>query len=130
MGSEVSQSVKTDAPYIGPRPFGAPYIGPRPFGDSLEDQKRFFGRDYEAEEIISLIMAHDTLIIYAQSGAGKTSIINAQIGPNLEKDGFKILPIARVKIASDIPYESLLANTDSSMPVAFLIFTCSMLCTA
>ena len=72
----------------------------------------------KTEEIISLIMAHDTLIIYAQSGAGKTSIINAQIGPNLEKDGFKILPIARVKIVSDIPYESLLANTDSSMPVA------------
>ena len=112
MASEISGLDKTNTPYIGPRPFG----------DSLEDQKRFFGRDYEAEEIISLIMAHDTVIIYAQSGAGKTSIINAQIILILKSRGFKILPIARVKIASDTPYVTSPANSDTSIPVASNIY--------
>jgi hypothetical protein len=83
-----------------------PYIGPRPFGTGLEDQKRFFGRDYETDEIISLIVAHNLVLVYAQSGAGKTSIFNAQILPTIEKQGFEILPTTRVKITSTIPIES------------------------
>ena len=53
-----------------------PYIGPRSFNRNLKDQKRFFGRDYETEEIVSLISSHKLVLIYAQSGAGKTSIFN------------------------------------------------------
>src|ERR1051326_6089380 len=83
-----------------------PYIGPRPFGMGLEYQKRFFGRDYETDEILSLILAHSIVLVYAQSGAGKTSIFNAQILPTLEERGFEILPTARVKIASSIPTDS------------------------
>jgi YVTN family beta-propeller protein len=84
-----------------------PYIGPRPFGLGSEYQKRFFGRDYEADEILSLILAHSITLVYAQSGAGKTSIFNAKILPTLQKRGFEILPTARVKIASPTdPYSS------------------------
>ena len=35
-----------------------PYIGPRPFDRNDKDEKRFFGRDYEADEITSLILGH------------------------------------------------------------------------
>jgi hypothetical protein len=34
-------------------------------------------------------------LIYAQSGAGKTSILNAQVTRVLEENGFRVLPVAR-----------------------------------
>jgi hypothetical protein len=76
-----------------------PFVGPRPF--RREDQRLFFGRDKETNEILSLIFAHQLVLIYAQSGAGKTSILNAQVTPALEKYGYNVLPTARVGIGSD-----------------------------
>jgi YVTN family beta-propeller protein len=73
-----------------------PYIGPRPFGKNDVDKKRFFGRDSEADEIVSLILGHRLVLVYAQSGAGKTSIINAKVAPMLEDYGFQVLPSARI----------------------------------
>jgi YVTN family beta-propeller protein len=79
-----------------------PYVGPRPFGRNLEDQERFFGRNQETEEIITLISSHQIMLIYAQSGAGKTSVLNAQVTPELEKNGFEVLPMARVGISPGV----------------------------
>ncbi|MFY9796419.1 MAG: hypothetical protein WAK17_00515 [Candidatus Nitrosopolaris sp.] len=56
-----------------------PYVGPRSFGRDIVDQRRFFGRDEEGDEIVSLISAHKLVLVYAQSGAGKTSIFNAHL---------------------------------------------------
>ncbi len=84
-----------------------PYIGPRPFNRDAEDQKRFFGRDFETDEIISLIFTHQLVLVYSQSGAGKTSIFNAQIAPTLEKNEFDVLPLARVGISSFIELHSI-----------------------
>jgi YVTN family beta-propeller protein len=77
-----------------------PYVGPRPFRRNTEDQLRFFGRDAEIDEIVALISSHQNVLIYAQSGAGKTSIFNAGVAPSLENDGFDVLPMARVQVAS------------------------------
>ena len=79
-----------------------PFVGPRPFSQDLEDQKLFFGRNYESEKIISLIYSHKLVLIYAQSGAGKTSLFNAKIVPELQKRGLQVLPIARVGFGSNI----------------------------
>src|SRR5215211_5754837 len=79
-----------------------PYVGPRPFQLKIEDQKRFFGRDVEAEEIITLIMGHQLVLIYAQSGVGKTSLFNAKIIPSLKLEKFVVLPMARVSGTSEI----------------------------
>jgi hypothetical protein len=73
-----------------------PYIGPRPFRREIEDELRFFGRDYETDEIVSLIFAHKLVLVYAESGTGKTSIFNARIIPTLEDSGFEVLPLARI----------------------------------
>ncbi|RPI41670.1 MAG: hypothetical protein EHM46_06120, partial [Bacteroidetes bacterium] len=73
-----------------------PYLGPRPFERTDEDSKRFFGRDRETDEIVSLIFSHPLLLVYAQSGAGKTSLLNAGIAPALEKRDFNVFPIVRV----------------------------------
>jgi hypothetical protein len=72
----------------------SPYVGPRPF--ERQDRDLFFGRDREASEVLSLIIAHRMLLLYAPSGAGKTSLINAGLIPLLEEEGFEVLPLARV----------------------------------
>jgi hypothetical protein len=84
-----------------------PYVGPRPF--ERQDRDLFFGRDGEASEVLSLVIAHRMLLLYAQSGAGKTSLINAGLIPLLEEEGFEILPLARVQglIPKDIQPEAI-----------------------
>ena len=74
-----------------------PYVGPRPFERIAQDQARFFGRDQETEEIVSLIFGHPLVLVYAQSGAGKTSLFNARIAPAFEENGFEVLPLSRVR---------------------------------
>ncbi|MCL4265993.1 MAG: WD40 repeat domain-containing protein [Anaerolineae bacterium] len=72
-----------------------PYVGPRPF--ERKDSARFFGRDQEARELLSLIVANRMVVLYAQSGAGKTSLLNAQVAPLLEAEEFEVWPMARVQ---------------------------------
>ena len=71
-----------------------PYVGPRPF--ERDDQALFFGRESEASDLLSLVMAHQDVLFYAQSGAGKTSLLNARLIPMLEQKGFEVLPVARL----------------------------------
>ena len=83
------------------------YVGPRPYEES--NASIFFGREREARDLLSLVIANQLLLIYAPSGAGKTSLINARLVPMLGRvkdpvlaeqlgpgKGFEILPIARV----------------------------------
>ena len=44
-------------------------------------------------------------------GQAKTSILNANVIPELEKEGFKVLPIARVGIS---PYDTDMKVTEGS----------------
>jgi len=71
-----------------------PYIGPRPY--ERQDRHKFYGRTREARDLLSLIRAKRVVLFYAQSGAGKTSLLNTQIIPALEEDGFNVFPVARV----------------------------------
>jgi archaellum biogenesis ATPase FlaH len=95
-----------------------PYVGPRPFRRDIEDQSRFFGRDAETDEIVSLITSHGLVLVYAQSGAGKTSIFNAQVIPTLESYGFEILPMTRAHVTttSSIITKDLFDKNSSSSP--------------
>lgn len=58
-----------------------PYVGPRPFEES--DRLFFFGRGDEAQHIVSLIVAHPVVLLHARSGAGKSSLVNADVIPRL-----------------------------------------------
>ena len=101
-----------------------PYIGPRPFDRDNKDEKRFFGRDYEADEILSLILGHRLVLVYAQSGAGKTSIINAKISPMLEEEyNFQVLPSARIGRISNIENypSSKVTNNSSNIKNAYMV---------
>lgn len=71
-----------------------PYVGPRPF--SRLEEAKFFGRDDEANELLSLIIAHPIVLLYSESGAGKSSLLNAMVVPMLEGRNSQVLGPARV----------------------------------
>ncbi|XCN75361.1 MAG: hypothetical protein Q3M24_11725 [Candidatus Electrothrix aestuarii] len=71
-----------------------PYIGPRSF--TRKERDRFFGREVEAGDLLSLIIAERLVLFYAQSGAGKTSLINTSLIPGLEENARIVLPVGRV----------------------------------
>lgn len=72
-----------------------PYVGPRTF--TAADRKRFFGREAEAASLLARVVSERLLLFYAQSGAGKSSLINARLIPQLREDeGFSVLPVGRV----------------------------------
>jgi len=85
----------------------SPFVGPRPF--EKEDSDRFFGRTRETEELLSLIIAHRAVLVYAQSGAGKSSLLRAGVIPRLENQQYQVLRSARVHglLPNDVPPESV-----------------------
>ena len=73
---------------------GNPYVGPRTF--RREEADRFFGREREARDLLALVISQRLVLYYAQSGAGKSSLVNTCLIPNLEENGFAVLPVGRV----------------------------------
>src|SRR4051812_45640105 len=71
-----------------------PYVGPRPF--EFDERDIFFGRVREADELASRVISHAAVLFYAQSGTGKSSLINAGLIPLLKAKQCQILPVARV----------------------------------
>jgi WD40 repeat protein len=77
-----------------------PYVGPRSFGE--KHSRYFFGRDEERRQLTSLVIAHRVVLFYAQSGAGKTSLLRASVIPELKRrKKVVVLPITRV--GGDLP---------------------------
>ncbi|MCU0287135.1 MAG: tetratricopeptide repeat protein, partial [Acidobacteria bacterium] len=82
------------------------YPGVRPFDDNDIDPFLFFGRDKEKEILLHKTLADDLVVLYAKSGLGKTSLINAGLNQALRKRGFiplmvrlndpKVEPVQRV----------------------------------
>ena len=58
-----------------------PYVGPRPFTEA--EDRFFFGRAEEAEILTSLAVARRASLLFAQSGAGKSSLLRAGLTPRL-----------------------------------------------
>ncbi|MEM7132542.1 MAG: hypothetical protein AAF702_39935 [Chloroflexota bacterium] len=70
------------------------YVGPRTFRQ--EDGGKFYGRQYEASELLARVISQRLTLFYAPSGAGKSSIINARLVPQIQEQGFAMLPVGRV----------------------------------
>ncbi len=75
-----------------------PYIGPRTFKEDERD--RFYGRDREANELLARVLSEQEIVFYAQSGAGKSSLVNTCLIPDLNKKGFEIL---RGRVGGEAP---------------------------
>ena len=83
-----------------PLPSGNPYVGPRPFEEADARDGRYYGREREARDLLALVARERLVLFYAQSGAGKSSLLRASLIPGLRDLGFDVLPIARVSGAA------------------------------
>ena len=66
------------------------FLGLQPYTE--EDAYRFKGRTAESQELFRLIVRNDFTVCYAESGEGKTSLLNAGVFPLLRENMY--FPIA------------------------------------
>lgn len=88
-----------------------PYKGGTPY--QAEDARLYFGRDREAEQVISQILSSRFTLLHATSGAGKTSLLNARVIPLLEARGW--MPV-RIELLNDPVDAVRVATLHSLLP--------------
>ena len=64
------------------------YPGVRPFGDGEIHRRLFRGREDEKYELLQLILAERLVLVFARSGIGKSSLINAGLMEPLRGRGY------------------------------------------
>jgi hypothetical protein len=69
-----------------------PFVGPRAF----QQGEPIYGREHEIPQLRDLLIAERIVLLYSPSGAGKTSLIQAGLVPELEDNAFDVLPVARI----------------------------------
>lgn len=63
------------------------YPGSRSF--TSDYRHLFFGRDDEKQELFRLIVLNDLVVLFGESGSGKTSLLQAGVCPELEESQYK-----------------------------------------
>ena len=99
-----------------------PYPGPR----SFQQGERLFGRERETAELLDLLIAERIVLLYSPSGAGKTSLVQSALIPELACEGFRVLPIMRPGLIPAAPGAnaanryilSLLLSLEKDLPEA------------
>ena len=74
-----------------------PLSRPTPF----KRGEKLYGRERETAELLDLLIAERIVLLYSPSGAGKTSLVQAALIPELEDEGFRVLPIMRPGLPPD-----------------------------
>ncbi len=69
-----------------------PYPGPRPF--LVDEADLFFGRGKESIDLRHLMFSYRAVLLYAQSGAGKTSLLSAGVLPKLMPGSWTLARVA------------------------------------
>jgi WD40 repeat protein len=73
-----------------------PYVGPV----SFTRNETLYGRDREAQELSGLLISERIVLLYSPSGAGKTSLVQSRVIPELERRDFVVRPVLRVSLAA------------------------------
>lgn len=68
-----------------------PWLGLLAFRES--NRRFFFGRDEELDDLFRRVRRETLTVLYAQSGLGKTSLLQAGLFPRLREEGFLPVPI-------------------------------------
>lgn len=71
-----------------------------------QDAHLFFGREREIKVLLADVIVNRLVVLFAKTGTGKTSLINAGVRPRLEQRGYATF---FVRVAGD-PTESVLAE--------------------
>jgi formylglycine-generating enzyme required for sulfatase activity len=89
-----------------PGPSRRRYPGAPPFGDDDLSRRLFFGRRREAQQLGELTTARRLVVVYAKSGMGKSSLINAGLKEILWSAG--VLPLSvRVNDRAGGPFRTV-----------------------
>jgi hypothetical protein len=83
------------------------YPGAQPFSDDEFSRKVFFGRESAARGLADKILANHVVTVYARSGLGKTSLLQAGVATRLREEGYLPLFI-RVNDLHIGPFRALL----------------------
>jgi len=74
-----------NAPLPAPETPRTRYRGAQPFGDDALSQRTFFGRESAAQSLTNQVLANRLVVVYAKSGVGKSSLLNAGVAPRLRE---------------------------------------------
>ena len=77
-----------DSAVVGSANKTSRYPGVRPFGDGEVHRRLFRGREDEKYELLQLILAERLVLVFARSGIGKSSLINAGLMQPLRDKGY------------------------------------------
>lgn len=78
------------------------YPGIRAFEEN--EAQLFFGRNQETRQLLSLVKAKNLVVLFAKSGIGKSSLINAGLAPILNEDVYEPIKI-RLQNTGQSPVE-------------------------
>jgi hypothetical protein len=93
----MTDSLATPAEALGPAdPPANPFVGPRPFREG----ELFFGRERETKGLLNMLMSGRIGLLHSPSGAGKTSLIQARLIPEMASRGFQICASADPKFSA------------------------------
>ncbi len=86
----LGQAVKALGPATRPVPQQPPlperpYKGPASFTEA--DERIFRGRSEETMRLLNRVLANRTVLLYGESGSGKTSLVQAGLAPDLARRG-------------------------------------------
>jgi hypothetical protein len=98
--------VTSEAHRVEERGWPNPFVGPRP----IRLGEQIYGRDREVAEIRDILTAERIVLLYSPSGAGKSSLLEAGLRPELVARDFRVLPTIRVGIVLDEASNGVGAN--------------------
>jgi hypothetical protein len=70
-------------------PAGSPYKFLDPYG--IDDTRFFFGRERETRTLLADVLVSRLVVLFARTGTGKTSLINAGVRPRLDQLGYRTI---------------------------------------
>ena len=93
---------------------------------SFQTGEKLYGRDHELRDLLDLLIAERIVLLYSPSGAGKSSLLQAGLIPQLQAEGFHVLPVIRVN--QEAPAAVASPNKEASLPRTGSIATSSAPC--
>lgn len=80
------------------------------------DAPLFFGREREARLLAQKILAHRLVVLTGPLGVGKTSLVQAGVGPLLENQGWRLVPVRLLTDLRQAVHRALTATLDIALP--------------
>ena len=85
------------------------YPGSQPFQDTDLDRQLFYGRERDRQSLLHMVLAGNMVVLFAKSGMGKTSLLNAGLLQQLRERDFIPL-LVRLKAPKMDPLEAVYAG--------------------